>query len=156
MAKRAKHYARKAVSGAKHYGGMGLHGLKRRLKPRAIGGAVGVATELVEDYAAKELQFIATKWWGGPLATLGASLIFPDKYGDPMAGAAGYEAGFNYKLKQFQDGKRDTSPVRDFRDKPAAAAATAPAAAAAPNAQGEDAGLEMGARRNADAGLMFS
>lgn len=117
-------------------------GIVNRAKANGIPGLAGGAAELAVEFAAEHLEFVNKKWWGGPAVKFGASAMLKDsRYAHAVAGAAGSEAVFNYKLKQFQDGKTQHSPVRDFRDQPAGAPA------AAGNAQGrEDPG---------EAGMLF-
>ena len=117
-------------------------GIVNRAKANGIPGLAGAAAELAVEFAAEHLEFVNKKWWGGPALKFAGSAVLKDsRYAHAVAGSAGSEAAFNYKLKQFQDGKSQTSPVRDFRDTPAAGA---PANAAGREDPGE-AGALFGA-----------
>lgn len=107
----------------------------------------GVGAQIVEEYLEEHWDYAKTHWWAAPAATLAlaaSNAVIKNEAGRKgLAGAAGYSAALRYKVYQFQNGKRDTSPLHnmDYKD------GAAPAAPAA-GAQGyEDAGLRE------DAGL---
>lgn len=94
--------------------------------PLAESGGVGAVYGVIEDAA--NLDFIKNNWYGGPVGAGGLALLLHRKRptsAHALAGAAGYEARFNYMLRKFQLGETNKSPVRWFGKPPAA---TAPAA----------------------------
>lgn len=80
-------------------------------------GAIGAAGGFGVDVVADHVEFVGNNWYGGPLVEFGAALLLHGKSRTAaiaLAGAAGERAQFNYKLKSFQDGNRQDSPVRVF------------------------------------------
>jgi hypothetical protein len=110
MAKgRARHHAGRA---ARYIKG----GIVNRAKANLVPGAAGAAGELGVEFAAEHLEFVNTKFWGGPALKMAAAAFLKDsRYAHALAGAAGAELAFNYKLKQYQEGK-GPSPIRQFQD----------------------------------------
>jgi len=87
-----------------------------------MGAAVGAAGQVAGEMAADKVGFLRN-WYGQPaLLGLGAFLMIRRKptLAYALAGAAGYATAFNYKLNQFQQGKRTTSPVPVFGSGPPA------------------------------------
>jgi hypothetical protein len=104
---------------------------KLPIGPMVESGGVGALFGVVEDAA--NLDFIKNNWYGGPVAGGALALLIGKKRptsAHALAGAAGYEARFNYMLRKFQLGESNKSPVRWF-GKPQTPAAGAPAAAPA-------------------------
>jgi len=92
-------------------------GLKSRLPGALRGGAVGAVAQMAEDFGAEHVGFVREKWYGAPAVYLAGALLLPGRaaqYAGHLAAIAGYSGTFNWKLKQFQEGKRATSPVRMF------------------------------------------
>lgn len=114
MAKHSKKH--RARAGAKAIG-KGIMAAAGFLAKRAT--VIGAAAQYAEEMAEEHIEAIGTKWYGGPGALFVGALLLRKKpdYAKALAGAAGHSGAFNYKLYQFQMGKRDTSPVRDFSDK---------------------------------------
>lgn len=82
-----------------------------------MGGGIGAAAQVVGEMASDKIDFIKNHWYGEPAALgLGAFLLIRRKptWAYALAGAAGYSGTFRYKLDQFQQGKRQTSPVPSF------------------------------------------
>lgn len=97
-------------------------GLMNRAKHNGVPALVGAAGELAVEFAAEHLEFVNKKFWGGPaLKFAGAAMMKKSMFAHALAGAAGSEFAFNYKLKQFQEGKSQHSPVRMFKDDTTAA-----------------------------------
>lgn len=104
--------AKKAGRIAKRIG----KGLLSRGKPRAMSAGTGAAIRLIEGAIGDKTDFTKDNWYGSPLAMfLGSMIISNEKLATPLAVVAGYKAAFNYELNQFQLGKRDTSPVPQFK-----------------------------------------
>jgi hypothetical protein len=106
----------------------------------------GVAAQYGEEALEEHWEMAKTKWYAGPLAILGAAALLRKKEGAAkgLAGAAGYAGAIKYKMYQFQNGKRDTSPIHnwDFSDKE-----TGPnTAPKPPGTQGYDDGDDTGLR----------
>jgi hypothetical protein len=108
----------------------------------------GVGAQIVEEYLEEHWDYAKEHWYAAPLATLAlaaSNAVIKNEAGRKgLAGAAGYSAALRYKVYQFQNGKRDTSPLHNMNYAP-----KADGAAGKPGAQGydDDAGLRQ------DAGL---
>ncbi len=133
MAGKARRAARKAGHHARMGFGLAGKGLLGMAKNHLVPTAAGAAGELAVEFAADHMEFVQKKFWGGPAVKFGAALLTTKKpqISHGLAGAAGSELYFNYKLKQFQDGKTAKSPVRMFADNAPATAST-PANASGP------------------------
>ena len=116
-------------------------GLMNRAKHNGVPAIVGAASELAVEFAAEHLEFVEKKFWGGPvLKFAGAAMMKKSMFAHALAGAAGSEFAFNYKLKQFQEGKSQHSPVRTFAE----TASGAPAGNTSGRVEPEDAGALFG------------
>jgi hypothetical protein len=116
-------------------------GLMNRAKHNGVPAIVGAASELGVEFAAEHLEFVEKKFWGGPaLKFAAAAFLRKSMYAHALAGAAGAELAFNYKLKQFQEGKAQHSPVRMFAE-----SATPAAGNTSGRVEPEDAGALFGA-----------
>jgi hypothetical protein len=110
----------------------------------------GVAAQYGEEMLAEHSETVQNKWYAGPAAILAGAVVARKKpdTAKALAGAAGYAGGLKYKFYQFQNGKRDQSPMHYWNFKDDAAPAGKPAAAApAAGAQGyeDDTGLRSDA-----------
>jgi len=135
----------KARAGAKALG-KGMLAVAGFLAKRAT--LYGVAAQYGEEMLEEHSDYVKENWYAGPAAMLGAAVLMRKKEATAkaLAGAAGYAGAMKYKMAQFQNGKRDTSPIHNWNfveKKDGAAAAPAPANAPAPNAQGDDTGLRQ-------------
>lgn len=92
------------------------------MKPIATAGAAGAVGEFVADFVGDKVDMVGQNWWGQPAVMLGGALLVRKKSASAalgLAGAAGAMASFNYKLKQFQEGKRQAAPYRLYGQAPA-------------------------------------
>lgn len=90
-------------------------------KPLAVAGGAGAVGEMAADFIGDKVDMVGQNWWGQPAVMLGGALLVRKKSQSAalgLAGAAGAIASFNYKLKQFQEGKRQTAPYRLYGQAP--------------------------------------
>lgn len=89
------------------------------VQPYAKAGAGGFGAYYLTAWAGDQFDFVKTSVYGGPVLMLGGGVLAGRRgytdVGKGLAGAAGYALAFNMEIQKFQEGKRNTSPVPDFR-----------------------------------------
>lgn len=106
------------------------------------GSLYGAGAQIAEEMLEEHWETATKTWYAAPAAILAVAasghLVKEATPRIALAGAAGYSAALRYKMYQFQNGKRDTAPIENWKfqdEHPAASGSTAP------NTQGDDAGL---------------
>jgi hypothetical protein len=82
-----------------------------------MGAGVGAVAQIGGEMAGDKLGFVRSNWYGQPLLLAAGAMLLVKRRPNlayALAGAAGYAGAFNYKLNQFQQGRRSTSPVPLF------------------------------------------
>ena len=119
-----KHH--KARAGAKAIG-KGMLAAASFLAKRST--LYGVGAQYAEEMLEEHSDYVKENWWAGPVAILAGAALMRKKEATAkgLAGAAGYAGAMKYKMSQFQNGKRELSPIHNwnFEDKKAGAAAPA-------------------------------
>jgi len=83
------------------------------------GSLYGAGAQVAEEMLEEHWDYAKKKWFASPLAVLAAAASgHVVKEATPriaLAGAAGHSAALRYKQYQFQNGKRDTSPIENWQ-----------------------------------------
>jgi hypothetical protein len=89
-------------------------GIMGRVGVTGVGAGVGVASQIVGELLQSKTEFFKTKWWAEGAALAATSVVLQGfgvrAVGYGLGGAAGYSLALRYKVQQFVDGKRPTTP----------------------------------------------
>lgn len=93
--------------------------LMRSVKKLPMPAAIGAGARLAENLATDNIAFVRENWYGAPAAHAALAVLVGTRprleaAACGLAAIAGYKAVENWELKEFQEGKREKSPVPMF------------------------------------------